>query len=164
MFDISFTELMVIGVVALIVIGPERLPKVARTMGHLLGRAQRYVNEVKTDIQREINLDEVKDLKKQMEDAAQSVRTSFDDTTKSVRQPLDEARDMLNEASRSAQDALNATKTALKETPKLDAAPSPHETESRIAPGITEPASPSPSEATADSKTNQVASSASNEK
>ena len=50
MFDIGFSELMLIGIVALIVIGPERLPKVARTLGHLLGRAQRYVNDVKSDI------------------------------------------------------------------------------------------------------------------
>ena len=52
MFDIGFSELMVIGVVALLVIGPEKLPKVARTLGHLLGRAQRYVNDVKSDINR----------------------------------------------------------------------------------------------------------------
>ncbi|HEY9572248.1 MAG TPA: Sec-independent protein translocase protein TatB, partial [Pusillimonas sp.] len=49
MFDVSFSELMLIGVIALIVIGPERLPKVARTIGHLVGRAQRYVGDVKTD-------------------------------------------------------------------------------------------------------------------
>ena len=68
MFDVSLTELMVIGVVALIVIGPERLPKVARTVGHLLGRAQRYVNDVKSDIQREIELDELRKFKSEMED------------------------------------------------------------------------------------------------
>ena len=51
---------MVIGIVALLVIGPEKLPKVARTLGHLLGRAQRYVNDVKSDINREMQLDELK--------------------------------------------------------------------------------------------------------
>ena len=54
MFDIGFSEMMVIAVVALIVIGPERLPKVARTLGHLFGRMQRYVNDVKADICREM--------------------------------------------------------------------------------------------------------------
>ena len=54
MFDIDFSELVVIVVVALIVIGPERLPKVARTLGHLWGRAQRYVNGVKADISRDM--------------------------------------------------------------------------------------------------------------
>ena len=60
MFDIGFTELIVIGVVALIVIGPERLPKVARTAGHLYGRLQRYVSSVKSDISQEIQLDELR--------------------------------------------------------------------------------------------------------
>ena len=51
MFDIGFSELMVIGVVALLVIGPEKLPKVARTLGHLLGRAQRYVNDARSVVE-----------------------------------------------------------------------------------------------------------------
>ena len=72
MFDIGFSELMVIAVVALIVIGPERLPKVARTLGHLFGRMQRYVNDVKADISREMELDELKKLQATMQDAARS--------------------------------------------------------------------------------------------
>lgn len=58
MFDLGFSELIVIAVVTLIVVGPERLPKVARTAGHLLGRLQRYVSDVKSDIQREMQLEE----------------------------------------------------------------------------------------------------------
>ena len=76
MFDIGFSELMVIGVVALIVIGPERLPKVARTVGHLFGRMQRYVNDVKSDISREMELDELKKLQATMQDAARSFESS----------------------------------------------------------------------------------------
>jgi sec-independent protein translocase protein TatB len=60
MFDFGFLELVVIGVVALIVIGPERLPKVARTAGHLYGRMQRYVSSVKSDISHEMQLDEMR--------------------------------------------------------------------------------------------------------
>ena len=89
MFDISFTELLVIGVIALVVIGPERLPKVARTIGHLVGRAQRYVSDVKTDIQREVELDELRKLKDQMQDAAQSVQSSLQNTETAMRQPLE---------------------------------------------------------------------------
>ena len=89
MFDVSFTELLVIGVVALVVIGPERLPKVARTLGHLVGRAQRYVNDVKTDIQREVELDELRKLKDQMQDAANTVQSSLQNTEASLRQPLE---------------------------------------------------------------------------
>ena len=76
MFDIGFSELMVIAVVALIVIGPERLPKVARTLGHLFGRMQRYVNDVKADISREMELDELKKLQSSMQDAARSFEQS----------------------------------------------------------------------------------------
>jgi sec-independent protein translocase protein TatB len=75
-FDIGFSELMVIGIVALIVIGPERLPKVARTMGHLFGRMQRYVNDVKADISREMELDELKKLQSSLQDTARSFEQS----------------------------------------------------------------------------------------
>lgn len=70
MFDIGFSELMVIGIVALLVLGPERLPKVARTTGHLLGRLQRYVSDVKSDINREMQLDELKKLQEEARTAA----------------------------------------------------------------------------------------------
>ena len=75
MFDIGFSELMVIAVVALVVIGPERLPKVARTAGHLIGRLQRYVNDVKADINREMELEELKKFKAEFEKSAQSVES-----------------------------------------------------------------------------------------
>ena len=70
MFDIAFSEIVVIAVVALIVIGPERLPKVARTLGHMFGRLQRYVNDVKADINREMELDELRKLKSEVQAAA----------------------------------------------------------------------------------------------
>ena len=73
MFDIGFSELMVIGVVALLVIGPEKLPRVARTVGHMLGKAQRYVADVKAEVNRSIELDELKKMKTQFEDAARDV-------------------------------------------------------------------------------------------
>jgi len=76
MFDIGFSELMVIAIVALIVIGPERLPKDARTLGHLFGRMQRYVNDVKADISREMELEELKKLQTTVQDAARAFETS----------------------------------------------------------------------------------------
>ena len=79
MFDIGFSELMVIAVVALVVIGPERLPRVARTLGHLFGRLQRYVNEVKSDISREMELEELRKFKNEFENAASSVETQIRD-------------------------------------------------------------------------------------
>ena len=76
MFDIGFSEIFVIALVALIVVGPERLPKVARTLGHLLGRMQRYVSDVKADISREMELDELRKLQSTVEEAARSIEQS----------------------------------------------------------------------------------------
>lgn len=80
MFDVSFSELLVIGVIALVVIGPERLPKVARTVGHLLARAQRYVNDVKNDIQRELEIEELRKFKADVEETARGVQASMRET------------------------------------------------------------------------------------
>ena len=76
MFDIGFTEILVIAIVALIVIGPERLPKVARTLGHLFGRMQRYVNDVKADISREMEIEELRKLQATMQETARSIEES----------------------------------------------------------------------------------------
>ena len=73
MIDFGFDKIALIGAVALIVIGPEKLPKVARTVGHLLGKAQRYVADVKAEVNRSIELDELKKMKTQFEDAARDV-------------------------------------------------------------------------------------------
>ena len=76
MFDIGFSELVVIGVVALVVLGPERLPKVARTAGHLFGRLQRYVATVKADLNREMDLSELAKVKQEVQDAARAFEQS----------------------------------------------------------------------------------------
>jgi sec-independent protein translocase protein TatB len=73
MIDFGFDKIALIGAVALIVIGPERLPKVARTVGHLMGKAQRYVSDVKAEVNRSIELEELKKMKTQFEDAARNV-------------------------------------------------------------------------------------------
>jgi sec-independent protein translocase protein TatB len=89
MFDIGFSEILVIAVVALVVIGPERLPKTARTLGLLFGRLQRYVNDVKADISREMELDELRRLQREMQGAARefehSVKSAADDVAGGVR-------------------------------------------------------------------------------
>jgi len=73
LIDFGFDKIALIGAVALIVIGPEKLPRVARTVGHLLGKAQRYVNDVKAEVNRSIELEELKKMKTQFEDAAHDV-------------------------------------------------------------------------------------------
>ena len=110
MFDIGFSELMVIGVVALLVIGPEKLPKVARTLGHLLGRAQRYVNDVKSDINREIQLDELKKLQSQVSESARSledkVRKEYESARSAVETPAQAAVADLNTAAQQLGEGL----------------------------------------------------------
>jgi sec-independent protein translocase protein TatB len=91
MFDIAFSELIIIGVIALVVIGPERLPKVARTAGLLLGRLRRYVSDVKADINREIQLDELKNLQRQVAAEARSMETTVNEQMKSVETSLNES-------------------------------------------------------------------------
>lgn len=92
MFDIGFSELILIGVVALIVIGPERLPKVARTAGHLFGRFQRYVNSVKSDISREMELDELRKagqaFKESVESGARGLESKASETEYSMRDEI----------------------------------------------------------------------------
>jgi len=76
LIDLGLAKLALIGAVALIVIGPEKLPKVARMAGSLLGRAQRYLNEVKTEVSREMELDELRKMQQEVEDAAAEMESS----------------------------------------------------------------------------------------
>lgn len=119
MFDIGFSELMVIGVVALIVIGPEKLPKVARTVGAMIGRMQRYVNDVKADINREIELDELRKFKNEFESAANTVEST-------IRGEVAKVESAANEAARDAQglvDGTSATPAAAPADPSVPAPP-----------------------------------------
>lgn len=116
MFDVGFSELIVIGIVALVVIGPEKLPRVARTIGHLLGRAQRYVNDVKADINREMQLDELKKLQADVVDSARamesSVRQDFESARLSVEAPVQEAVATVDEAVAPLQQAVTEAPAA----------------------------------------------------
>jgi sec-independent protein translocase protein TatB len=98
MFDVGLTELMVIAVVALIVIGPERLPKVARTAGLLLGRLQRYVSDVKSDINREMQLDDLKKLQQQVTDQVTSLESSVTHEMREVESSVNKAIEPLADA------------------------------------------------------------------
>ncbi len=77
MFDIGFSELLMIAIVALVVIGPERLPGVARNVGRFTGRLQRYVNDIKRDFNREIEFDEIRRLQQEMETTVQTMQESM---------------------------------------------------------------------------------------
>lgn len=114
MFDIAFSEMLIIAVVALVVLGPEKLPKVARTAGLLLGRLQRYVNDVKSDINREMQLDELKKLQTQVEDSARSLERSVTTEFQSAESALNQTAQGVTEsvALVSADAAVPATAAA----------------------------------------------------
>ena len=76
MIDLGISKIALIGVVALIVIGPEKLPRVARTLGNLMGKAQRYISDVKAEVNRTMDLEELKKMKETMEGAARDVESS----------------------------------------------------------------------------------------
>jgi sec-independent protein translocase protein TatB len=126
MFDIGFSEIVVIAVVALIVIGPERLPKAARTLGHLFGRLQRYVNDVKADINREIELDELRKLQKEVQTAATELKTSVESAAQGVESGVRDVERELNTAATEPETARLAEPGPLPNEPGgelADAAP-----------------------------------------
>jgi sec-independent protein translocase protein TatB len=118
MFDIGFSELLMIGVVALIVIGPERLPKVARTAGHLYGRMQRYVSAVKSDISREMEFDELRR-------AGQEFKESVQSTVSDVQQQATVVDDYLRDETASISNELSGMMAIKDEHPVSEPAIAP---------------------------------------
>lgn len=112
MFDFSFGELALIGAVALVVLGPERLPKVARTVGEWAGKAQRYVSQVKTDITREMEVAELKKLQEQARDVARSIETSVQDGVSGLQSGLDSTATALNSGFEGASDTGAASESS----------------------------------------------------
>lgn len=136
MFDIGFSELMVIAIVALVVIGPERLPRVARTAGHLMGRLQRYVNDVKADISREMELDELRKFKDEFEKTAQTVQTQVNDE-------IYKSEDFFKSIASDVNPHADAAKPVVPETgPGLESAQSPDSTSAAQPPAIEQKTTP----------------------
>lgn len=88
MFDIGFSEMMIVAVVALVVLGPEKLPRVARQAGQWMGKLQRYVADVKSDINRQMQLDELRSVQTELQDAARSLRSEVDGTVSQLKNDL----------------------------------------------------------------------------
>jgi len=120
MFDFGFDKLALIGAVALIVIGPEKLPRVARTVGHLMGKAQRYVSDVKAEVNRSIELDELKKMKTEFEDAARDVERSVHSEVQQTSAEMNQAWNELgsNVSPEAAADSWHAGSTLAE--PPLD--------------------------------------------
>jgi len=135
MFDIGFSELMVIGVVALVVIGPERLPKVARTLGVLFGRLQRYVTQVKSDISREMELAELGKVKTEFESAARSFQSEVESKAAETERELRDAQTSIEQSLATAEAAPGPAAAAAAESSEAPASP-------QLELGIEEPAAP----------------------
>lgn len=107
MFGVDFSEMMVIMLVALVVIGPERLPKVARTMGNLWGRAQRFVNNVKSDISRDMAIEEYLKLQKDIQEQASSLGQTLKESTDGLGQEVQQLNDSLQQPEQEATQKQN---------------------------------------------------------
>jgi sec-independent protein translocase protein TatB len=106
MIDLGIEKMFVIGAVALIVIGPEKLPRVARTIGTLIGKAQRYVSDVKAEVNRSIELEELKKMKETVESAARDVQSSVHGSVSDIQRELNDAVSGLNAAGTDTTQAL----------------------------------------------------------
>lgn len=95
MLDIGLSKMALIGVVALVVIGPERLPTVARTLGSLIGRAQRYAADVKAEVNRTMEMDELRKMKESVEEAARDIQTSAAQLDKDLNAAAAEAEELM---------------------------------------------------------------------
>jgi len=99
MFDLDVSKIALIGAVALIVIGPEKLPKVARTVGTLVGKAQRYVSDVKAEVNRAMEMEELKKMRESFESAAQEVQSTVNSTSKEVEKEWSALSNSISDAS-----------------------------------------------------------------
>lgn len=103
MLDFDVSKMAVIGVVALVVLGPERLPRVSRTVGTMFGRAQRYFADVKAEVNQQIQLDEVKKLKSDIEGAVKNLGSA---TQGGIAQSVSELKTEVEQAGASIEKAL----------------------------------------------------------
>lgn len=108
MIDLGISKLALIGAVALIVIGPEKLPRVARTVGTLLGKAQRYVSDVKAEVSRSMELEELKKMKESVETAARDVESSVQSGASDFEKSWSDATAGLEGSTSSYDDALGS--------------------------------------------------------
>ncbi len=107
MFDMGFTEMMLIGIVALIVIGPERLPGVARTAGKYFGRLKRFVSSVRADVEQELRADELREILAQQQRELDTLKTSINEAGREIEKEVDEVAQVGHEISSDLQDAAD---------------------------------------------------------
>ena len=120
MLDLGISKMALIGAVALIVIGPEKLPRVARTVGTLLGKAQRYVSDVKAEVNRAMDLDELKKMKESVEEAGREVEKGLHSTKADFEKDWSSVTAGLDGSSGTASDSAPAWQTPAPEYRRPD--------------------------------------------
>ena len=136
MFDIGFSELLLIAVVALVVIGPERLPGVARNIGRFAGRLQRYVHDIKRDFNREVEFEEIRRLQLEMENTVQSMQESMRVVESTLKQEVEKHQTSLTDIVAEPAPAVPAEETPALTKPRIRKKP-----EAKVE-GVAPPASP----------------------
>jgi sec-independent protein translocase protein TatB len=125
-FDVSFSELLVIAVVALLVIGPERLPKVARTVGAFTGRMQRYMAQIKEEVNRELRFEELQKLQQEIKQSVENTQSTFQQQVAGIKNSAKEITQISDtpKPSKTKTTAAKRVKVASKSTPKSTSKPS----------------------------------------
>lgn len=128
MLGISFGEILIIATIGLLVIGPKRLPETARFIGHLIGRVQRQVNSVKSDIRREMAMEDMKSIKEEYQEVGQNMRNVFDQAASG----MSHAETLLNqESSKENTDTASTPPESPAATVDTPAPPPPPDTPER---------------------------------
>ena len=122
MLGVDFSELMVILVIALVVIGPERLPKVARTLGMLWGRAQRYINGVKADLERDMAIEDLREMQQKVQQEADAAAQAVRQSSQAMDQRMRELSDAVVQSAQQFEQEVKSPQAP--QAPKVSPAPS----------------------------------------
>lgn len=116
MFDAGFLEMLLIGVIALLVIGPERLPGIAAKVGRFVGKARAFVANTRSDIERELRTEEMRNLLNKQEEEIRELRDIMQDQSKGLRKEIEETKDQLQSSGQQVRQSVDAAADSVKES------------------------------------------------
>lgn len=115
MFDAGFLEMLLIGVIALLVIGPERLPGIAAKVGRFVGKARAFVANTRSDIERELRTEEMRQLLNKQEEEIKELRDIMQDQSKGLRKEIEETKDQLQSSGQQVNDSMHKVLDSVKD-------------------------------------------------